>query len=663
MIVSLPSQQRRRSLYWAIPMLMLTIGANQASAQFGACCLGNGNCIDTNQAGCDGSSGEFLGVGTACESAVCDGACCKNNDTCTEGSADDCVMGDYQGAGSICATHCAGPLGTGFTFQGQLKHNGAPLTGMIDLEALLWTAAVGGDQVGRTLAFGGIGDNPPPINVVNGLFAVQLDFGTNAFDGDARFLELAVRSPHDPGDTEPYTTLSPRQSLTATPYALQTRGIVVDEKGNVGMGTTAPDFPLHVEAAGPTPAIFGNNTATSGTNYGVVGQASSTSGKGVLGLATATTGINYGVHGTTSSTSGTGVVGIATATSGTTYGVYSQAFSTSGAGVFGAATATTGTTYGVSGATNSPEGYAGYFTGPPGSRNYFQRNVGIGNPAPAYPLHVETSSTTRAIFGNNTATSGTNYGVYGLSTSTSGNGAFGQATATSGTTNGVYGLSTSPSGRGVFGHATALSGITHGGRFESASTSGRGVIGFATSTSGTNYGVRGHSDSTAGFDFMASGAGTDYGSSSSIRWKRNIEPIQGPLAKVARLRGVYFDWDGEHGGHHDVGMIAEEVGAVLPEIVNYEENGTDAIGLDYSKLTPLLVEAVKELKRTVEAKDAEFAAHRAEKATELAALRAEQNAVVEALRAESAALAARLQRIEKMLADDMQYSQTKADSK
>ena len=43
-------------------------------------------------------------------------------------------------------------------------------------------------------------------------------------------------------------------------------------------------------------------------------------------------------------------------------------------------------------------------------------------------------------------------------------------------------------------------------------------------------------------------------------------------------------------------MIAEEVGKVLPEIVVYEENGIDASGMDYSKITPLLIEAVKALK-------------------------------------------------------------------
>jgi archaellum component FlaC len=59
-------------------------------------------------------------------------------------------------------------------------------------------------------------------------------------------------------------------------------------------------------------------------------------------------------------------------------------------------------------------------------------------------------------------------------------------------------------------------------------------------------------------------------------------------------------------------MIAEEVGRVLPEIVDYEENGVDAVGMDYSKLTPLLVEAVKALKTDLDQqlakKDGEIAA-------------------------------------------------------
>jgi hypothetical protein len=81
---------------------------------------------------------------------------------------------------------------------------------------------------------------------------------------------------------------------------------------------------------------------------------------------------------------------------------------------------------------------------------------------------------------------------------------------------------------------------------------------------------------------------------SSRRWKKNIEPIDGALEKVERLRGVSFEW--ETNDKHDIGMIAEEVGEVVPEVVAYEENGRDAKSIDYGRLTAILVEAVKELK-------------------------------------------------------------------
>jgi hypothetical protein len=86
---------------------------------------------------------------------------------------------------------------------------------------------------------------------------------------------------------------------------------------------------------------------------------------------------------------------------------------------------------------------------------------------------------------------------------------------------------------------------------------------------------------------------------SSRRWKTNIQTIQGALDSVERLRGVSFDW--KQNGAHDIGLIAEEVGEVIPEIVTYEENGKDAKALDYARLAPLLVEAVKELKKENEA--------------------------------------------------------------
>jgi hypothetical protein len=79
---------------------------------------------------------------------------------------------------------------------------------------------------------------------------------------------------------------------------------------------------------------------------------------------------------------------------------------------------------------------------------------------------------------------------------------------------------------------------------------------------------------------------------SSRRWKKNVKPIDNALQKVERLRGVTFDWKAD--GKHDIGLIAEEVGEVIPEVVAYEENGVDARSVDYARLVSVLIEAVKE---------------------------------------------------------------------
>jgi len=84
---------------------------------------------------------------------------------------------------------------------------------------------------------------------------------------------------------------------------------------------------------------------------------------------------------------------------------------------------------------------------------------------------------------------------------------------------------------------------------------------------------------------------------SSRRWKTNIRTLPDALAKVERLRGVSYDLQGS--GKHEIGVIAEEVGSVVPEIVSYEPNGQDARGVDYSRLTALLIEAVKQQQQEI----------------------------------------------------------------
>ena len=85
---------------------------------------------------------------------------------------------------------------------------------------------------------------------------------------------------------------------------------------------------------------------------------------------------------------------------------------------------------------------------------------------------------------------------------------------------------------------------------------------------------------------------------SSLRYKNNIQPITNPLDKIAKMRGVTYNW--KDSGEPDVGLIAEEVIDILPEIVSFEKNGHDAFGIDYSKLTSLLLESIKAQQNMIE---------------------------------------------------------------
>jgi hypothetical protein len=91
---------------------------------------------------------------------------------------------------------------------------------------------------------------------------------------------------------------------------------------------------------------------------------------------------------------------------------------------------------------------------------------------------------------------------------------------------------------------------------------------------------------------------------SSRRWKTNIQTLPDALAKVEQLRGVSYDL--KDSGKHEIGVIAEEVGKVVPEVVSFEANGKDARGVDYSRLTALLIEAVKQQQRQIAAQQSQI---------------------------------------------------------
>jgi hypothetical protein len=83
---------------------------------------------------------------------------------------------------------------------------------------------------------------------------------------------------------------------------------------------------------------------------------------------------------------------------------------------------------------------------------------------------------------------------------------------------------------------------------------------------------------------------------SSLEIKKNISEIESPLDKITKLRGIEFDY--KETDEHSIGMIAEEVNEVFPELVTKNKDG-EVEAMSYSRMTAVLLEAVKELSQEV----------------------------------------------------------------
>ena len=257
--------------------------------------------------------------------------------------------------GAIAGT----PLPTTFTYQGSLNDGTAPATGLFDFRFSLYDAANGGIEVGAQFV--------EDLQVVSGIFTVELDFGAPAFAlTETRWLEIGVR----PGATrDPYVVL-PRQKLTAAPYAL-TMALPVDQ------GATSAFSLLSVRnhGTGAGGNFVGGLGATLG--YGLIGISNSTASQaaGVRGVAAGTSGLTIGVEGVgTASLSGTGMVATGQAT-----GIYASALSnvTSSVGVY---------------AVNSGLGSAVFATGQGAQKNAATLRAVNSNPTQGMAAYLSNSS-------------------------------------------------------------------------------------------------------------------------------------------------------------------------------------------------------------------------------------------------------------------------------
>jgi hypothetical protein len=368
------------------------------------------------------------------------------------------------------------PLGTAFTYQGQLQNTGAPENGSCDLQFKLFDAATGGNQVGSTITDTG-------ITITNGLFTVTLDFGIGSFSGSARWLEIAVACPSGSG----LTTLSPRQEMTPSPNALFASSAVVSTDSTLmgnGIGATplgiAPQgvntsqladssvTPAKISASGSSSGqvLTSNGSTVSWQTTGGLGSVShdaTLTGNGTAGtplgvaiplalsnnsFASLITGTNSGSGRAFSGTSGSGnaVYGLSQSASGIApaFGTGVWGDSTSGYGVFG----TSATLDGVVGASNSAgDGVYGY-----------------------------TISGFAGVDGRNQGATGVTYGVFASNSSATANaaGVHGESNGQGGTI-GVEGIC---SGSVVASACTGVvgRGFGTGGSFSTALTSGTGVF-------------------------------------------------------------------------------------------------------------------------------------------------------------------------------------------
>ncbi len=141
----------------------------------------------------------------------------------------------------------AAPLGTAFTYQGRLNDGAQPASGIYDLRFAIYDALSGGSTVGSVLTNTATG-------VTNGLFTVSVDFGATAFDGNARWLAIEVRT----NGAGAFFPLTPRQPLSPAPNA-----IYATKAGTAASATTAA-------TAATANAVAAGSVGTAGLATGAV---------------------------------------------------------------------------------------------------------------------------------------------------------------------------------------------------------------------------------------------------------------------------------------------------------------------------------------------------------------------------------------------------------
>jgi hypothetical protein len=352
------------------------------------------------------------------------------------------------------------PVGSSFTYQGRLKDGPNPANGQYDFAFKLFDVPTGGAQVGPTIT---------RFNqtVSEGLVTISLDFGATALQGQARYMEVGVKTTSEFN----FTTLTPRQPVSPAPYAmgLKPATLITNTYSSVRLGSILRG----VEAESMIgSAVQGISTSSGGEGvYGIAHNGATAAG--VEGYSTS----GFGVHGIGTSNNGSGVYG----ESDNGYGVHGS--SDSDVGVMGESDSARG----VYGLSNSHFGVHGESTSNTGVRGSSTSGLGVHGSSDSNTGVRGVSTDSNGMYGS----SANGVGVRGVSTSNTG--VYGSSTNGIG----VRGESASGFSVGVQGESldTGVHGIAEG-RF--AGPTAIGVRGTGGGPLNIGIGVYGESESYAG---------------------------------------------------------------------------------------------------------------------------------------------------------------------
>lgn len=442
------------------------------------------------------------------------------------------------------------PITTTFSYQGRLIKSGVPVNGLADLRFSLWnhpTSTNTGNRVGSPSLKSG-------VQVEGGVFTTTLDMVSTLNSETGLWIDVEAASPPGSG----FVLLSPRQRLFVTPQAVR-----------ASVATTAEALSLDSDARLNNNAIYLRGSTDDNHLLGWFGSGKTFAGLAVDGAVLA--GYGGGVLGSKDNAierialrwTNTGRVGIQTPSPSARLHVSGDSTNDLGflisAGGPGWGAGLRLENFGVGGRTY------GMYSGSDGTWQFVDQtatatrmvinsvgNVGIGTTN--LPQKLNVNGVIRS--------TGADFMLAGRGGGQGNNAGQARAFVDAGWPGGASG---SVDGGGLF--------INYANDF------GRVVV-------GSNLLVQGNINATGTI------------TPSSARLKEHVTPMSDALEGLLQLEGVRFDWNADEAARRggraaDLGFVAEDVEKIFPELVYRDETG-QVIGMDYSRLSAVAVQAIKQ---------------------------------------------------------------------